>query len=128
MNNFPSKIDNEEQLDEIISRPSEKVIEMMSKTEGDFIFLGIAGKIGPSLAIMAKRACELAGVKKRFFGVSRFSSEVVRSNLENKGIQTISGDLMDIEFLKKLPKTKNVFFLAGMKFGSEDNLAMLNSY
>ena len=95
MNNIPAKIEDEDQLNEFISRPSEKVIEMMTKTEGDYIFLGVAGKIGPSLAIMAKRACELAGVKKRFFGVSRFSSEAVRSNLENKGIQTISGWIMN---------------------------------
>lgn len=131
MSDLPSIIENEEQLDELISRPSEELVEMMTRTEGDFIFLGIAGKIGPSLAIMAKRAANLAGVKKRFYGVSRFSSESVRENLEKNGIETISGDLMDTDFLKKLPKAENAYFLAGMKFGSVENLALtwaVNSY
>ncbi len=131
MNYLPAHIENEEQLNELISRPSEKLTEMISKTDGDFMFLGVAGKIGPSLAVMAKRACDKAGLKKRFFGVSRFSSDKARVELEKNGIETISGDLLDIEFLNKLPKTTNVFFLAGMKFGSEDNLPLtwaVNSY
>lgn len=128
---MPVNIENEEQLDELISRPSEELVEMMTRTKGDFIFLGIAGKIGPSLALMAKRASDRAGVNRRFYGVSRFSSVDTKNNLENNGIETISGDLMDSEFLKKLPKAKNVFFLAGMKFGAEDNLTLtwaVNSY
>ncbi len=124
MNSLPSEIENENQLDELISQPSEKIIELMSGIDGDFLFLGIAGKIGPSLAIMAKRASELAGVEKRFIGVSRFNSVEARSKLENDGIETIAGDLMDTGFLNKLPKVKNVFFLAGMKFGSEENPAL----
>ena len=131
MENIPSVIENVKQLEELISRPSVEIIELMTRTEGDLMFLGIAGKIGPSLATMAKRACELAGVKKRFYGASRFSSEETRKYLENNGIETISGDLMDADFLKKLPKVRNVFFLAGMKFGSEDNLALtwaINAY
>ena len=46
---------------------------MMGRLDGDIILLGVGGKIGPSLARMARRATDLAGVKRRIIGVSRFS-------------------------------------------------------
>jgi len=83
------------------------------------------------LARMAKRACEEAGISKRIIGVSRFSNEEERKHLESFGIETIKGDLLDFEFIKSIPQVKNVIFLAGMKFGSEDNLSLtwaINTY
>lgn len=131
MIDYPEKISNDEQLEELLSRPSAEAVELFKKLDGDIIFLGIAGKIGPSLANMAKRACDEAGVKKRLIGVSRFRSEEEKKQVESFGIETIQGDLLDREFLGSLPKVKNVFFLAGMKFGAVDNLSLtwaMNSY
>lgn len=131
MINYTNKISNEEQLEDLLSRPTKEGVEMFKKLDGDILFLGIGGKIGPSLANMAKRACDQAGVKKRIIGVSRFRSEEERRHIESFGIETIQGDLLEKEFLESLPKVKNVFFLAGMKFGSEDNLSLtwaMNSY
>jgi len=131
MIDFPEKIANEDELEELMSRPSAEAIELFGRIEGDIIFLGIAGKIGPSLARMAKRACDAAGVQKRIIGVSRFRTEEEIIKIEKYGIEIIRGDLLDQNFIKSLPKVKNVFFLAGMKFGSEDNLALtwaINSY
>lgn len=131
MLNYPEKISNEEQLEELLSRPGSEVIEMFSRLEGDLIFLGIAGKIGKSLAVMAKRACEKAEVKKRIIGVSLFENREHRQKFEKEGIETIHGDLLDTRFTDSLPKVKNVFYLAGMKFGSVDNLAQtwaINTY
>lgn len=128
---YPDKILNEENLEEILSKPSNMVVEMFRRLDGDIIFLGIAGKIGPSLARMAFRACKLAGVTKRIVGVSRFRDPKEKALIESYGIETIQGDLLDRNFLESLPKLKNVFFLAGMKFGSEDNLSLtwaMNSY
>lgn len=128
---FPETIENEEQLEELLSRPTADVVELFKTLEGDIIFLGIAGKIGPSIARMAKRACDAAGVSKRLIGVSRFSNKQEKSLIENFGIETIAGDLLDSEFVKSLPKVKNVVFLAGMKFGSEGNISLtwaMNTY
>ena len=118
------KISNEEQLEEYLSRPTKETIEVLRKLDGDIIFLGVAGKIGPSLAGMAKRACDEAGVSKRIFGVSRFGNAKEKRQIENLGIETIQGDLLDSNFISGLPKVKNVFFLAGMKFGSLENLSL----
>ncbi|MEL7587191.1 MAG: NAD(P)-dependent oxidoreductase [Prolixibacteraceae bacterium] len=131
MNDYPEKITGEEQLEELLSRPTAEAVELFSRLDGDLIFLGIAGKIGPSLAYMAKRACEQAGVKKRIIGVSRFRDENEKKYIESLGIETIPGDLLNRDFIAGLPKVKNVFFLAGMKFGSMENLSMtwaVNTY
>ncbi len=128
---FPEIIENEQQLEELLSRPTAEVVQLFKTLEGDIIFLGIAGKIGPSLARMAKRACDEAGVSKRLIGVSRFSNKQEKSLIESSGIETIAGDLLDPEFVKSLPLVENVIFLAGMKFGSEGNLSLtwaMNSY
>jgi hypothetical protein len=124
MNVYPDKISGETQLEELLSHPGDKVTEMFSRLDGDVMFLGISGKIGPTLALMAKRACDKAGVKKRIVGVSMFESDDQRQKIEKSGIETIHGNLLDMDFLKSLPVLKNVYFLAGMKFGSLDNLAL----
>lgn len=123
MNVYPEKISGEEQLEELLSHPGDKVIEMFSRIDGDLMFLGVGGKIGPALAMMAIRACEKAGIKKRIAGVSQFESEELRKKLEVNGIETIRGNLLEFDFIKSLPAMENVYFLAGMKFGSSDNLS-----
>lgn len=131
MTEYPDKIMNEDQLEELLSRPGSEVAEMFSRLDGDIMFLGITGKIGPSLSHMAMRACEKAGVKKHIVGVSRHGNKEQQQRFEKMGIETIQGDLLDINFIRSLPTLKNIFFLAGMKFGSVDNLPVtwaINSY
>ena len=131
MIDIPEKIANEEQLEELLSRPGTELIEMFSRIDGDILILGITGKIGPSLALMAKRACEMTGVRKRIMGVSRHINEGQKQAFDKAGIETITGDLLDSDFIKNLPAFKNIFFLAGMKFGSIENLPLtwaINTY
>jgi nucleoside-diphosphate-sugar epimerase len=131
MNKYPEKIGNDEQLDELLSRPGPELIEMFSRLDGDIMFLGVAGKIGPSLAQMAKRACDEAGIKKRIIGVSNFENKEQQKKIGRYGIETIHGDLLNTKFTSTLPSVKNVIYLAGMKFGSVENLSLtwaINTY
>jgi dTDP-4-dehydrorhamnose reductase len=128
---YPDKISDIAALEDLLSLPTEASVKMCSEIEGDIMFLGIGGKIGPTLARMAKRACDKAKVEKRIYGVSLFESDQLRKQIEDMGIETFHGDLLDMDFIKSLPKAKNVFFLAGMKFGSEENISLtwaVNSY
>lgn len=128
---IPQRIETEEQLEELLSRPTPEATDMFTRIEGDVIFLGAGGKIGPSLARMAQRAIDAAGTSKKIYAVSLFESQEQRAGLEKLGIITIHGDLLDRVFIESLPRVKNVFFLAGMKFGSEENLSLtwaVNSY
>ena len=131
MTEYPDKIHNEDQLEELLSRPKPELVEMFLRVEGDIMFLGISGKIGPSLAKMARRAYEKTGVKKRILGVALQIDPEQQKCFGEMGIETIQGDLLDINFIESLPAFRNIFFLAGMKFGSVDNLPLtwaVNSY
>ncbi|MEP3371955.1 MAG: NAD-dependent epimerase/dehydratase family protein [Maribacter dokdonensis] len=120
-NTYPEVFKNEEELEEAISRPTHAVVNLMKELTGDIIFLGVSGKMGISMAQMAKRACDLAGVEKRIIGVSRFSQTKNKEYLESIGIETIAGDLVNQDFIKSLPDVDNVIYLAGTKFGTQGN-------
>jgi nucleoside-diphosphate-sugar epimerase len=124
MVDYPEKIESEQQLEELLSTPGDELVGLMSKLDGDILILGITGKIGPSLAAMAAKACEKAGIRKNILGVSRHIDANLQRYLTNAGVESVRGDLLDIEFLKRLPSYKNIFYLAGMKFGSGENLAL----
>ena len=111
-------ISSEHQLEDLLSEPSPADARAMEGMEGDLIILGVAGKMGPSLARRARRACELAGVKKRIIGVARFSEPAVREGLEAAGIETVSADLLAPGALASLPDAPNVLHMAARKFGS----------
>lgn len=131
MKNYPKQFNNEEQLEEALSQPTPALIKMMKELDGDFILLGVAGKMGVSMARMAKRACNEAGIQKKIIGVSRFSEGKQQAYLEESGVETIKGDLLDTDFINSLPEVKNVIYLAGMKFGTEGNESFtwaMNSY
>lgn len=108
-----------EQLEDRLSEPSPAVVETLRRIDGDVILLGVAGKMGPSLARMAKRASDEAGRKRRIIGVARFSSLAAESSLQQHGIETIRCDLLDEAAVVRLPDAPNVVYLAGMKFGAE---------
>lgn len=99
-------------------RPSEALIADMMAIKGDIVLLGVAGKMGPSMARLAKQATELAGVKRRIIGVSRFSDPHTQTELVADGIETVSADLLNEEDLASLPDAPNVLYLAGTKFGT----------
>lgn len=128
---FPGKIEDESHLEELLSRPEKELVDMFSRLEGDIIILGITGKIGPSLAVMAARASKKAGVKRRILGISRSINAELQKRFDESGIETVRGDLLDPEFVQRLPAFMNVFYLAGMKFGAVSNLPLtwaINSY
>jgi len=110
--------DLREDLERRLSEPTEADRAFMRDLQGDIIILGAGGKMGPSLARLAKRAADDAGVRSRIMAVSRFSSENARRELEAAGIIVISCDLLNPADLEKLPDCENVLYLAGRKFGS----------
>jgi len=119
-----SLIENEQQLEERLSTPDGRDIELMRRLPGDVIVLGAGGKMGPSLAKLARRASDAAGTNRRVFAVSRFSNRQSRDELEAAGVEAISCDLLDRDEVAKLPDCENVLFLAGRKFGSSDRSDM----
>jgi nucleoside-diphosphate-sugar epimerase len=114
----PDSIRDVEHLEDLLSQPSPGAIASMARLQGDLVLLGVGGKMGPTLARMAKRADQTAGVKRRIIGVSRFSEEGLERQLQSHGIETIRCDLLDRAQVEKLPEVPNAIFMTGMKFGS----------
>jgi len=107
-----------EELEAALSKPTEALIQDLSRVDGDIIILGVGGKMGPSLARLAKNAINEGGLNKRVIGVSRFSSEEAKRELEDAGVETISCNLLNDDELFKLPEVANVIYMAGNKFGT----------
>ncbi len=117
---LPNTIPDVAALDELLCRPSHALIDDLSKVDGDIMILGVAGKMGPTLAGLAKAALP----DRRIIGVARFSEASAKAWLEARGIETLSCDLLDEAAIRRLPKASNVIFMAGRKFGAEGDLSL----
>ena len=112
---LPNVFQDVAHLEEVMSTPSEALSKELNELEGDILILGVGGKMGPTLARMAK----LAAPKKRVIGVARFSEPGLQERLSAHGIECINCDLLSREVLAALPEVANVVFMAGRKFGSQ---------
>jgi nucleoside-diphosphate-sugar epimerase len=117
---LPDTIPDVAALDELLCRPGQALIEDLERVDGDIMILGVAGKMGPTLAGLAKAA--LPG--RRVIGVARFTDASAKAWLEARGIETLGCDLLDEAAIKRLPKAPNVMFMAGRKFGAEGDLSL----
>jgi nucleoside-diphosphate-sugar epimerase len=111
---LPDHFANVPEVEEVLSRPSPALVDTLTRVPGDILVLGVGGKMGPTLARMAKRA-EPA---RRVLGVARFSEAGLRDKLRQHGIECIAADLLSRDALAKLPDAPNIMFMAGRKFGS----------
>jgi nucleoside-diphosphate-sugar epimerase len=117
---LPDIIPDVASLDDLLCRPSQPLIDDLQKVDGDIMILGVAGKMGPTLAGLAKAALP----QRRIIGVARFSDTGTEAWLQARGIETIHCDLLDEAAIKSLPKAPNIIFMAGRKFGAEGDLSL----
>ncbi|MDQ3815758.1 MAG: NAD-dependent epimerase/dehydratase family protein [Armatimonadota bacterium] len=110
--------ENDASVDELLSRPTAGVLDALKRLPGDVLILGVAGKMGPTLAQMARRALDALGRSDRVIGVARFSDPAVARQIEAVGVETIACDLLDRHTVQQLPDAPHVIFMAGQKFGT----------
>src|SRR4051812_15480524 len=106
------------ELEDRLSEPSPGAVEALRRLDGDLIVLGAGGKMGPTLARMARRASDQAGRRRRVLAVSRFGEPGLEDRLSSWGVETLACDLLDEDQLGRLPDAPNVVFMTGRKFGS----------
>lgn len=111
-------VTDEEQLEDVLTTPSPALVQSVRGFSGTFVILGIAGKVGPTLAGRLRRALELAGCHERIIGVSRFTDPAAASQLQQMGIDTIAADLLNPDQVDALPDADRIIYLAGRKFGT----------
>ena len=102
------------ELEELLSEPTEVTRDVLHVADGDVVVLGAGGKMGPTLAMMLRKAAP----DKKVYAVSRFSDAGVKARIEAQGVKTIAADLLDESVYASLSDVPNVFYLAGMKFGA----------
>jgi nucleoside-diphosphate-sugar epimerase len=117
---LPSRFDSPEEVDDFLTRPGKALAADLAAIDGDILVLGVGGKMGPTLARLARNAAP----DKRVIGVARFSEAGLRQTLNDHGVETIACDLLDRAAVQKLPPVRNVIFMAGHKFGAQDNPAL----
>jgi nucleoside-diphosphate-sugar epimerase len=114
---------SEPELEELLSRPVPGVLQTLARHPGDILVLGAGGKMGPSLAVMARRALHAAGSGSRVIAASRFSEPGLEHRLAAAGVVTHRLDLLDPAALATLPDAPNIIYMAGQKFGTQSHPA-----
>jgi len=114
MRDLPARFTDVEELEEFMTRPSAELDRDLAGID-EILVLGVAGKMGPTLARLASRAA------KRVVGVARFTERGLREKLTAWGVECIACDLLERASLERLPRVKHVVFMAGHKFGAAGN-------
>ena len=120
---LPQTIQTEEELDELLTRPRPELVQFVRELRSPLTILGAGGKMGPTLALLARRAANLAGHNLEIRAVSRFADAGAREWLENRGVSTLVCDLLDRRAVNRLLDSENVLYLVGIKFGTTQNPA-----
>lgn len=115
---LPDVISSVEQLDELLTTPDPALIADIDSLDGDIMVIGASGKMGPTLARLAKRTAEAGSTPRDVIAVARFSDAAARERLESNGIRTIAADLDDPAQIASLPDAKNIVYMLGTKFGT----------
>jgi len=124
MSKLPQRFEDVDALETFMSEPTPGLEADLARLDGDIIVLGVGGKMGPTLARMARRAAP----GRRVIGVARFSDPTLRASLERQGVECIACDLLDRQALERLPNVadgvRNCVFMAGHKFGAAGDASL----
>jgi nucleoside-diphosphate-sugar epimerase len=118
---LPDRFDSVAALEDFMTVPPPELVADFKSIKGDILVLGVGGKMGPTLARMAKRSLAMG---QRVIGVARFSERGLRETLSRYGVESIEADLLDQKALDRLPKAPNVIFMAGRKFGATGDVPL----
>lgn len=108
---------DEAALEDQLSAPSTALADDIADLDGDIVLLGAGGKMGPTTALMARRALDLAGRSDAdVIAVSRWSDQAAAERLRGAGVRVVVADV-SVDDLGGLPDAQNVVYLIGAKFG-----------
>lgn len=120
---LPGRLSSEAELDDLLTRPRPDLVRAIREYASPLLILGAGGKMGPTLAVLARRAADAAGHRLEILAASRFSDPRARDWLEARGVRTLRCDLLEDEAVRRLPDSANVLHLVGLKFGTSRNPA-----
>lgn len=110
---------SEAELEDALTTPSPALVADLARGSGDLVILGAGGKMGPTLAVLARRGLDAAGRRgDTVYAVSRFGEASVRERLTRAGVEVVPFDLIETDDLAALPDAPHVVFMVGAKFGA----------
>ena len=115
---------DEIELVEKLSRPDDPTRSALASLDGDILIVGAGGKMGPTLARMARRALDDIGAARtganarRVIAVSRFSNAAAADALQQVGVEIVRADVANPNSVRALPQAANVIWMVGQKFGT----------
>ena len=107
-----------QELMHAMTEPSPALLKSIKQLKGDLMVLGAGGKIGPTMAIKAKRALQAVGSEAKVYAVSLFDYDDAPEMMRQAGVEVIEADLSDCEQLNRLPEAENIIYMIGKKFGT----------
>lgn len=84
---LPETLLTESELEELLTRPGEDLVSFIKSVSTPLLVLGAGGKMGPTLAVLAKRAAAAANHSLEVIAVSRFTDSNSRNWLEERGVK-----------------------------------------
>ena len=119
---IPDKVAGETTLERLLTTPRPELIKDLRTGSGDLVVLGAGGKMGPSLAKLARAGLDAAGrTGDVVHAVSRFPDDSLRRDLAEAGVNAIPFDLVANDDLSPLPDAAGVIHMVGAKFGAGNN-------
>ena len=113
----------EDEQEDLLTRPGAELFTFMQPLRGRMLVLEAGGKMGPTLAVLARRAADAGKHPLEVLAASRFSNDATRRWLEARGVQTLRLDLLEREAVARLPDASHVLYLVGFKLVSAQNPA-----
>lgn len=108
------------------SEPTPAALAAIEACPGDLLVLGAGGKMGLHLCLMLRRCLDQLDRRDSVTAISRWGDPVAREEFESLGIPTLACDLTSEGELAALPDAPNIFFLAGVKFGTASRPELLH--
>ena len=119
---IPDKVAGETTLERLLTTPRPELVKDLRTGSGDLVVLGAGGKMGPSLAKLARAGLDAAGrTGDVVHAVSRFPDDSLRRDLAEAGVNAIPFDLVANDDLSPLPDAAGVIHMVGAKFGAGNN-------
>lgn len=112
-------------MDQFLGEPTPAAIATLAGIPGPILVLGAGGKMGLHLCLMLRRGLDALGRTDPVIAVSRFRTLRDRADFESQGITVHAADLAEDAGLAAVPDASTVFYLAGAKFGTAADPALL---
>jgi nucleoside-diphosphate-sugar epimerase len=114
-------INNDGQLLDFMTDPSEELTGSLNRIDGDMLVLGGSGKMGKELVGLVRNGDIRNGKERLIHVASSFSNSEDSEIFRKMDVTCSAGDLADEAFLNSLPEAPLVIYMMGYKFGSGTN-------